>query len=195
MSGPDPRIDAYIAKAAAFAQPILTHLRDVIHRACPDSEESIKWGMPAFVHKGRILAVVGAFKAHAALTLWRMGKAIGQDEEGMGQFGKLTSLADLPDDAALIRLIQATASARETAAPKPKKAPRPELPVPEELAAAFAADAKAKMVWDGFAPSHRREYSEWIGEAKRPETRATRVAQSLEWIAEGKQRNWKYQNC
>jgi len=195
VSSNDPRIDAYIAKAPAFAQPILTHLRDAIHRACTGVQEDIKWSRPAFVNEGRILAVISAFKAHAALSLWKMGEPTGKEEEGMGQFGRLTSLADLPDDAELIRLIRSVADARETAAPKPKKPPKPELPVPEELTAAFAANPQAKAVWDGFAPSHRREYSEWIGEAKRPETRAARVTQSVEWIAEGKQRNWKYQSC
>ena len=195
MSSNDPRIDAYIAKAPAFAQPILTHLRDAIHRACPGVQEDIKWSRPAFVNEGRILAVISAFKAHAALSLWKMGEPTGKEEEGMGQFGRLTSLGDLPADAELIRLIRSVADARETVAPKPKKPPKPELPVPEELTAAFAANPQAKAVWDGFAPSHRREYSEWIGEAKRPETRAARVAQSVEWIAEGKQRNWKYQSC
>jgi len=195
VSSNDPRIDAYIAKAPAFAQPILTHLRDAIHRACPGVREDIKWSRPAFVNEGRILAVISAFKAHAALSLWKMGEPTGKEEEGMGQFGRLTSLADLPADAELIGLIRSVANAREVAPPKPKKPPRPELPVPEELTAAFAANPQAKAVWDGFAPSHRREYSEWIGEAKRPETRAARVAQSVEWIAEGKQRNWKYQSC
>ena len=195
MSSNDPGIDAYIAKAPAFAQPILTHLRDAIHRACPGVQEDIKWSRPAFVNEGRILAVISAFKAHAALSLWKMGEPTGKEEEGMGQFGRLTSLADLPADAELIGLIRSVANAREVAPPKPKKPPRPELPVPEELTAAFAANPQAKAVWDGFAPSHRREYSEWIGEAKRPETRAARVAQSVEWIAEGKQRNWKYQSC
>lgn len=194
MSGSDPRIDAYIAKAPAFAQPILAHLRGLLHRACPGLEESIKWSRPAFVHDGRILAVMGSFKAHAAFVLWKMGEPTGREEEGMGQFGRLTSLADLPDDEAIIRLIRDTASARAEALCKPKKAPRPELPVPEELIAGFATNAAAKAVWDGFAPSHRRDYSEWIGEAKRPETRAARVAQSLDWIAEGKSRNWKYEN-
>ena len=193
MSARDLRIDAFIAKAQPFAQPVLTHLREVLHRACPGIEETIKWGRPAFLNEGRILAVFGAFKAHASLTLWKMGEATGREEEGMGQFGKLTGLADLPDDAELIRIIQATASARGEARPQPKKAPRPDLPVPDELAAALAASPKAQAVWDGFAPSHRREYSEWVSEAKRAETRAQRVAQSVEWIAEGKQRNWKYQ--
>ena len=193
MSQRDPRIDAFIAKAQPFAQPILSHLRDLIHRACPGVEEAIKWGRPAFVNDGRIVGVLGSFKAHASLTLWKMGEATGREEEGMGQFGRLTSLADLPPDAEVIALIQATAEARETAPPRPKAPPRPELPVPEELAAALAQSPKAQAAWDGFAPSHRREYSEWIGEAKRAETRAQRVAQAIEWIAEGKQRNWKYQ--
>jgi len=193
MSGRDPRIDAFIAKAQPFAQPILSHLRDLIHRACPDVEEAIKWGRPAFINDGRILAVFGAFKSHASLTLWKMGEATGREEEGMGQFGRLASLADLSPDDEIVALIRATASARETAPPRPKPAPRPELPVPEELAAGLAAAPKAQATWDAFAPSHRREYVEWIGEAKRPETRAQRVAQAIEWIAEGKSRNWKYQ--
>jgi uncharacterized protein YdeI (YjbR/CyaY-like superfamily) len=193
MSAGDPRIDAFIAKAQPFAQPILLHLRDLIHRACPDVREDIKWGRPAFLQDGRIVAVFGAFKAHASLTLWKMGEATGREKEGMGQFGRLTSLADLPGDDEVIRLIRETASARGTAEARPRKAPRPELPVPEELAAALAASPQAQAAWDGFAPSHRREYSEWVGEAKRAETRAARVQQSVEWIAEGKQRNWKYQ--
>ena len=193
MSAADPRIDAFIAKAQPFAQPILSHLRAVIHRALPQVEEAIQWGRPSFLHEGRILAVFGAFKAHASLTLWKMGEATGREEEGMGQFGRLTSLADLPDDAELIRIIQETANARDAAPPRPRPAPRPEPPVPEELAAALAASPAAQAAWGAFAPSHRREYSEWIAEAKRAETRASRVAQGIEWIAEGKQRNWKYQ--
>ena len=112
MNAADPRIDAFIAKAQPFARPILSHLREVIHRACPGVTETIKWGRPAFENDGRILAVFGAFKAHASLTLWKMGEATGREEEGMGQFGRLTSLDDLPDDTELIRIIQATASAR-----------------------------------------------------------------------------------
>lgn len=194
MTVVDPRIDAFIAKAQPFAQPILSHLRDAIHRACPHMAETIKWGRPAFENEGRIVAVLGAFKAHASLTLWKMGEAIGRGEEGAGRFGQLTSLADLPDDAELIRIIQATASARaESAPPKPKKAPRAELPVPEELAGALAQAAVAKATFDAFSPTNRRDYCEWIAEAKKPETRAARVAQAVEWLAEGKTRHWKYQ--
>ena len=193
MNAADRRIDAFIAKAQPFARPILSHLREVIHRACPGVTETVKWGRPAFENDGRILAVFGAFKAHASLTLWKMGEATGREEEGMGQFGRLTSLDDLPDDTELIRIIQATASARAEPAPRPKKAPRTELPVPEELAAALDQVSAAQAVFEGFSPSHRREYCEWIGEAKRPETRAARVTQAIEWLAEGKTRNWKYQ--
>lgn len=197
MTAPDPRIDAFIAKAPPFARPILSHLRGLIHQACPDAVETIKWSRPAFDHKGRIFAIFGAFKAHASLYLWRMdeaGESIAPDGEGMGQFGKLTSLADLPDDAELIRMIRAAVEVIERGpAPKPKKAPRPELPVPDELAAALAQAPAARAVFDAFPPGQRREYCEWIGEAKRPETRAERVAQAIEWLAEGKTRNWKYQ--
>jgi uncharacterized protein YdeI (YjbR/CyaY-like superfamily) len=194
MSAPDPRIDAFIAKAQPFAQPVLSHLRAMIHRACPGVTETIKWGRPAFENDGRILAVFGAFKAHASLTLWKMGEATAREDEGMGQLGRLTSLDDLPDDAELIRIIQATASARaEPAAPRPNKVPRPDLPVPDELAAALDHKPAAKTVFEAFSPSNRRDYCEWIGEAKKPETRAARVAQAIEWLAEGKPRNWKYQ--
>ena len=193
MNTADPRIDAFIAKAQPFARPILAHLRAVIHRACPGVTETIKWGRPAFQNDNRILGVLGAFKAHASLTLWKMGEATGREEEGMGQFGRLTSLDDLPDDAELIRIIQATASARAEPVPRPKRPPRAELPVPDALAAALEQAPAAKAAFDGFAPSHRREYCEWIGEAKKPETRAARVAQAIEWLAEGKSRNWKYQ--
>jgi uncharacterized protein YdeI (YjbR/CyaY-like superfamily) len=196
MSAVDPRIDAFIAKAEPFARPILSHLRDMIHRACPGVTETIKWSRPAFENEGRVLAVLGAFKAHASLHLWRMGEAgerTGKEAEGSGQFGRLTSLADLPDEDELIRIIQATAIVRSEAKPKPKAPPRPDLPVPEELAVALDRAPSARAAWDAFSPSHRREYSEWIGEAKRPETRAARVAQAIEWLAEGKSRNWKYQ--
>jgi len=197
MKSVDPRIDAFIAGAQPFARPILSHLRELIHAACPDAVETIKWGRPAFDHKGRIFAIFGAFKAHASLGLWRMGEAgeaTGKEGEGMGQFGKLTSLADLPDDAELTRIIRAAVEVIDRGpAPKPKKAPRPELPVPDELAAALADAPAAKAVFDGFPPSHRRDYCEWIGEAKRPETRAQRVAQAIQWLAEGKSRNWKYE--
>lgn len=193
----DPRIDAYIAKSQPFARPILDHLRAAIHAACPDVDETIKWSRPFFEYKGRMFAALGAFKAHASLIVWRTGEtgdATTRDREGMGQFGKITSLADLPDDAELRRVIGEAMAAIDQGKPaRAKKPPRAELPVPPELAAALAEAPHAKATFDGFSPSNRRDYCEWIGEAKRPETRAARVAQALEWLFEGKPRNWQYQ--
>jgi hypothetical protein len=190
----DPRVDAFIAEAQPFARPILDHLRGLIHDVCPDVVETIKWSRPNFEHKRRVFASFGAFKAHASFTLWRVGEMVGGEKDGMGQFGKLTGLDDLPDDATVKRVIAAaTAVIDQGPAPRPKTAPRAELPLPEELAAALADLPSAQATWDGFAPSHRREYCAWIGEAKRPDTKAARVAQAIQWLADGKSRNWKYQ--
>jgi len=192
----DPRIDAYIAKAQPFAIPILDHIRAVVHAACPDVQETIKWGMPFFEHKGRIMGSMAAFKAHAALGLWRMGSAgpSAEGKDGMGQFGKLTKIADLPGDTELTALIhKAMAIIDQGPAPRETKKARPELPVPQELAAALGQAPAAKAYFDTLAPSHRRDYNEWIGEAKRAETRAQRATQAVEWLSEGKTRNWKYQ--
>lgn len=197
----DPRIDAYIAKAAPFAQPILTHVREVIHRALPEVEETIKWSAPFFLLDGSPLANMAAFKAHAAFGFWRHAEVTGKParEGAMGSFGKLTTVGDLPsesDIAALIaeaaRLIRDKVPDPRRAAAKPKK---PEAEAPPALAAALAANPAAQRTWDDFPPSHRREYCEWVAEAKREETRSKRVAQAIEWIAEGKDRNWKYKNC
>ena len=192
----DPRIDAYIAKARPFAQPILSHLRTIVHSACPDVQETIKWGMPFFEYQGRIMGSMAAFKAHASFGLWRMGDdgPAKVDKDGMGQFGKLSCIADLPSDADLTAFIhKAMALIEQGPAPRGKKNTKPELAVPDELAAALAQAPAAKAYFGTLAPSHRRDYNEWIGEAKRPETRARRAAQAVVWLAEGKTRNWKYQ--
>ncbi|WP_086608451.1 YdeI/OmpD-associated family protein [Erythrobacter donghaensis] len=185
----DPRIDEYIAKAAPFAQPILTHVRALVHKALPDAQETIKWGMPHFMVDGRNVIGLAAFKAHAAVVI-HQGERTG---EGMGALGKLASLADLPPDEELIARFQALPAA--LAQPKPKRAPKPELPVPPALAAALDARPAARSAFDAFSPSHRREYVEWITQAKREETRDKRIAQAVEWLAEGRKRNWKYENC
>ena len=196
----DTRVDSYIARQADFARPILEHLREAVHAACGQVEEAIKWGMPAFLYRGRILANMAAFKAHASFGFWRSGGAIGEtgsERDAMGQFGRLTSLADLPAPAKLDEMIgKAMAMIDSGPAPRPRRqTPRPELPVPAELKAALDVNPRAAEVFAGFAPSCRREYVEWIAEAKQPETRARRVAQAVEWMAQGKKRNWKYENC
>lgn len=190
----DQRIDAYIAKAAPFAQPILTHLRALVHATVDGLEETIKWGMPHFLYKGKNLAGIAAFKAHAALILHGEGR----QGEGMGSYGKIASRAELPSDADLTgavlaaraRIDEAGTALKPRAAPKPLKAA---IVMPSDLATALAPEARA--TFDAFPPGAQREYLEWIVDAKRPETRAKRIAQAAEWIAAGKRRNWKYDGC
>jgi uncharacterized protein YdeI (YjbR/CyaY-like superfamily) len=195
----DPRVDAYIARQADFARPILELLRRIVHEAAPEVEETIKWSMPHFTYKGRLFAGIAAFKAHATFGLWQANAVLGEtgsERDAMGQFGRLTSIADLPPEAELKALIRRAASvAAAGPKPRPKKPPKPELPTPDDLRAALDAQPKAAATFDSFPPSCRREYVEWVTEAKRPETRAKRLAQTVEWLAEGKRRNWKYENC
>jgi len=196
----DPRIDAYIARQADFARPILEHLRAAIHAACPEAEETLKWSMPSFLYKGKILANMAAFKAHAAFGFWRSSDVLGQtgaERESMGQFGRLTSVSDLPPKTELEALVRKAIAVIDSgpAPAKPKKPPKPILPTPDDLRAALDAAPTAAATFDAFPPSCRRDYVEWVTEAKRPETRAKRIAQAVEWMAEGKKRNWKYENC
>ncbi len=198
MLAADPRVDAYIADRVPFARPILTHIRAHIHAVCPDVEETIKWGMPFFVYAGRPMANMAAFKAHAALGFWdRSATNMAQASDAMGQYGRLTSIADLPDDGALDDRVR-EAMAVIDAGHRPKRAiraPKPEAEVPPALAAALAGDAAARATFHAFPPSSRREYCDWIAEAKRDETRARRVAETIDWLREGKRRSWKYENC
>jgi len=198
MPQTDPRVDAYIAKRREFARPILEHLRELVHRGCPEVVETIKWGMPAFEHHGPLANMAG-FQAHCTFGFWK-GKLVfdsDKESEAMGQLGRLTALDDLPSDRRLVAWVKRAAKLNESGVklPTPRKHPKPKIAVPEELTKAFEQKkhAAAKRFFDGLSPSHRREYLEWIVEAKRPETRAKRVATTLEWLAEGKHRNWKYE--
>jgi uncharacterized protein YdeI (YjbR/CyaY-like superfamily) len=193
----DPRIDAYIARQADFARPILEHIREQVHGACPEIEEGIKWGMPSFSYKGKPLAGMAAFKAHATLGFWRRGEGEVEAKKGaMGDFGRITSLADLPDGAGLAARVQEAMAQIDAGAKTVRtKTVKAEIAMPEDLAAALAANLTAQATFDGFPPGCRREYLEWITEAKRPETRAKRVDQAVAWMAEGKRRNWKYEAC
>ena len=195
----DPRIDTYIAKAQPFAQPILEHIRERVHAAAPGAVETTKWSAPAFTVDGKILLIMAAFKAHAALNFWRGQELRGgkADADGMGQFGRLTSLADLPGEAELDRLIR-EAAALAKAAPAPrqvKHAPKPSAEVHPDFAAALKANAQAQAVLDAFPPSARREYLDWVADAKQDATRARRIADAVQWLSEGKRRHWKYENC
>jgi uncharacterized protein YdeI (YjbR/CyaY-like superfamily) len=195
----DPRIDAYIAKGAPFAQPILSHVRERVHAVLPNVEEAIKWSMPAYTVGGKIVLITASFKAHLALNFWRGQELRGENAnaDAMGQFGKIRSVDDLPPNAELDRLIREAAELAATA-PAPRKVkhePKPPAEIHPELAAALNAHPKAKASLEGFSPSARRDYVDWIAEAKQDATRAKRIATAIEWLGEGKKRHWKYENC
>lgn len=198
MATTDPRIDAYIQKSAAFARPILEHLRAVIHEACPEVEEAIKWSAPHFLHRGRILAGLGAFKQHAAMVVPMLTADESQPDkadQAMGQYGRITTLSDLPARRVLIAQLKRAAKAIDAGEKRPTTktgTPKPPAEAPDDLTKALAGNAAAKKHFAAFPPSQRREYIEWIVEAKREETRQRRVAQTVAWVAEGKPRNWKY---
>ena len=196
MGTRDPRVDAYIAKSADFAKPILTHLREVVHSACPDVEETMKWSSPFFDYHGPMCHMV-AFKAHAGFGFWKGKLLMGaktEEDPARGQYGRLTSVKDLPSKKELTADIKKAMKLNEEGVSVPKvKKVKAEVPVPPELAAALAKNRKARTAFEAFPPSHRREYNEWIGEAKGEDTRARRVKQAVEWIVEGKSRNWKYE--
>jgi uncharacterized protein YdeI (YjbR/CyaY-like superfamily) len=196
-------VDAYIAKAQPFAQPILQHLRETMHEGAPGVTEAIKWSMPFFVYEGVILGNMAAFKAHCSLGLWGNGPELreaGVAQGGsMGSFGRITSLDELPPKKQLIGFVKQAAKKiaegeRTKAWSRPKVA-KPESAVPEALAAALKKNKAAAKSFEAMAPGCRREYNDWISDAKREETRDKRVAQAVEWIAEGKSRNWKYEKC
>lgn len=195
----DPRIDAYIAKAQPYARPILERVRERVRAVVPDVEETLKWGAPSFVIDGKILLIMAAFKAHAALNFWR-GQELRGDEanaDAMGQFGKLMSVDDLPRNSELDALVRQAANLARSAPPprKPKHAPKPAQELHPEFAAALAAAPKAREVLESFSPSAQRDYLEWVAEAKQDATRQKRIATAIEWLVEGKKRHWKYESC
>lgn len=200
-----PAVDAYIANAKPFAQPILTHLRETIHRIVPEVEESIKWSRPFFLYKGVILGNISAFKEHCSFGLWgtEMAQTLREggveSKDSMGSFGKVTSLADLPPQSELEAYIRRAAeligegTRTKSIQRVAKPTPRAEAELPEALAHALRSNKIAAARFAELSPSCRREYAEWIADAKREETRTKRVSTALEWIAEGKSRNWKYE--
>lgn len=204
MEGKNGIIGQYILNSAPFAQEILLHIRSVVHDACPQVEESLKWGFPHFGFKGSILCSMAAFKNHCAFGFW-LGCYMtdsfklmeSKDKSGMGNFGQLKSLKDLPPDEILILYIREAMdlSEKDVKIQKPKPVSVQELVVPDYFAKAIAQDSKARTIFETFSPGKKKEYMMWITEAKTDATRQKRLEQSLEWIAEGKSRNWKYEKC
>ena len=197
----DPRIDAYIGKSATFARPILHHLRRIVHQTCPDARETLKWGMPSFMYNGKILCGLAAFKQHAAFWFWRGTRLedpkgyLGKTGSAMGNFGRITSVNDLPPKsviAGFVRQAMKINSAGKTPA-QAKRKPAPAPRTPADLLNAMRANRKALATFTALTPGHKREYVGWITDAKRPETRARRIATAIGWLAEGKKHNWKYE--
>jgi uncharacterized protein YdeI (YjbR/CyaY-like superfamily) len=199
----DSRVDAYIVGAPDFAKPILNHLRELVHAACPDVEETMKWSRPCFMHKG-MLCGMSAFKEHCAFGFWLGEMVLGQHAKGVaeknssGHFGRITALADLPPDKELLRFIKKAVEVNESGV-KRAIAPRPtgprELIVPDYITEALKRNKKSQAAFEAFSYSHKKEYVEWITEAKREETRQQRTQTMMKWLEEGKSRNWKYEKC
>jgi uncharacterized protein YdeI (YjbR/CyaY-like superfamily) len=200
MPTKDLRVDAYIANAAEFAKPILAHIRKLVHAACPHVVETMKWSFPHFDYKGT-LCNMAAFKQHCALGFWKSELIFGTtaaENEAMGHFGRITSLADLPKDKVLLGYIKKATELNEAGIKKPapvRSKVKKELVVPDYFMAALRKNKKALTAFENFSYSHRKEYVEWIVEAKREETRAKRIVTTLEWLAKGKSRHWKYERC
>lgn len=199
MASKDPRIDAYIAKSADFAKPILKHLRKVVHAGCPEVTETMKWSMPHFDYKG-VMCGMAAFKEHCAFGFWKESLVFDREKAtektAMGSFGCIKTMADLPSEKTLVGYVKKAAALNEAGIKVPGRTePRKQEPlsVPDDFRAALKKNAKARKTFENFPPGKRREYVEWVTGAKREETRRERLATSLEWLAEGKARHWKYQ--
>lgn len=205
MAKTDKRVELYISKAATFAQPILWHITELVHKACPDVEETFKWSFPCFIYKENILCSMAAFKQHASFGFWLESKmkdpdkvlSRGKKREGMGHLGKLTSLKDFPSDKIMIAYIKEAMRLIDKGEKLTKKAPatKKALKIPSYFTAAVKKNKKALNTFEGFSPSHKKEYVMWVTEAKTEETRNKRLKTAIEWMAEGKIRNWKYVNC
>jgi uncharacterized protein YdeI (YjbR/CyaY-like superfamily) len=203
MAKKDKRIDAYIAKSAPFARPILAHLRAVIHKGNPEVEETIKWGMPSFDYKGPYCSMA-AFREHAVFGFWKaslmkdpknyLQARSAQGGDAMGHMGRITSLKDLPPEKVLLDFVKQAKKLNDEGIklpPKPKKAQK-ELAIPSWFMSALRKNSRAFDTFENFSPSNKREYVEWVTEAKTDETRRSRLETAVEWMSEGKPRNWKY---
>ena len=198
MGKRDKRVDAYIARSADFARPVLSHIREIVHEGCPEVEETIKWGAPHFDYKG-MMCGMAAFKHHCTFGFWKASLVVGADKkdgDGMGQFGRLEKVSDLPPKKTLIAYVKKARQLNDEGVKAPhvaKRGKKPELKVPEFFRGALKKNARAQAAFEAFSPSHRREYVEWITDAKTESTRDKRMETAIEWLSEGKSRNWKYE--
>jgi uncharacterized protein YdeI (YjbR/CyaY-like superfamily) len=196
MATRDPRVDAYIAKAQPFAKPILTRIRKAVHAGCPGVIETIKWSVPAFEYKGPMCGMA-AFKAHCIFGFWKgaLMKRTPKDRAAaaMGQFARFETLADLPSEAAMVRMVKEAAALNDAGVKVPRgTTAKTALKAPREMLAAIRKNPRAQQAYSTFSPSAKREYIEWITGAKSDATRARRLDTAVQWISEGKTRHWKY---
>jgi hypothetical protein len=191
----DARIDAQIKNAAPFARPILERLRAAVHAGCPEVVETLKWSRPSFEHHG-LLCGMAAFKAHCSFGFWKHSLLVERaGSKALERLGRLTDASQLPPRATLVRFVRLAAQLNEEGAraPRARRAkPRPPPKVPADLARALARNARAKSYFATLSPSHRREYIEWLTEARQAQTRERRLQTTLQWLSEGKPRHWKY---
>ncbi len=201
MGNKDPRVDAYIARSAGFARPILVHLRTLVHAACPEVEETLKWSSPHFMYKG-MLCGMAAFKEHCAFGFWKEkllrdrleGLAVA-DRSAMGQFGRIAAISDLPDERTLLSLVREAVALNDRGIKAPARSRlkgNRRLKVPDYFAGALRRNRKALATFEQFSTTNKREYVDWVVEAKGEETRQRRLDTAITWMAEGKIRNWKY---
>lgn len=200
MGNKDKRVDAYISKSADFARPILNHLRKLVHTACPQAEETIKWGMPYFDYKG-MMCHMASFKSHCAFGFWKaalmkdFSEMKGNNESAMGHLGKITSINELPPDKKITAWIKEAVKINDDSIRLPerkKTTSKKEIKMPDVLQKALAKSKATATTFNNFSPSHKYEYLEWITEAKTEERRNKRIATAIDWLTEGKPRHWKY---
>ena len=202
MAKKEKAIDAYIAKSADFAKPILNHIRELVHKACPTVEEKMKWSFPHFDYKSEMMCSMAAFKQHAVFGFWKAALMkdpalveTAKSEVAMGHLGKIASLKDLPSDKKIISWIKEAMELNDKGIKllsKPKATDKKEITTPDYFEKVLNKNKKAAATFHSFSYSHKKEYVEWITEAKTEDTRNKRMTQAIEMMAEGKSRNWKY---
>jgi uncharacterized protein YdeI (YjbR/CyaY-like superfamily) len=200
MANKDKRIDVYIANSPDFARPILIHLRDLVHAACPNVEETIRWGFPHFDHKG-IMCSVASFKNHCAFGFWKASLMKDAEvlkynnQKAMGHAGKIQCLPDLLSDKIIILQIKEAMKLNEDGIKLPERKNEDKKPVlitPDILKKELVRNRKASNTYKNLSFTHKNEYIEWIEEAKNEATKQKRILTAIEWLMEGKTRNWKY---
>lgn len=196
-------VDKYIDKREAFARPVLEHLRGLVHDACPQVTETLKWGFPHFMYKNRILCSMASFKAHCAFGFWLASEMSDPaqlfitegDEKAMGQLGQIKSIKDLPPDKIIIAYLEEAMSLIDRGVKPANRRPseKKEIIIPDDVKAVLKKNKAAGATFEKLSYSHQKEYVEWIVQAKQEATRLKRLNTMEEWLSEGKNMNWRYE--